>query len=121
MASLWLGPPREGLRPWVFHKEHVRTAKVKKEKVSHLLSLSDQLNKCGRGKESHLQLFPEATVLTTSTHGFPQCGASETCPPHKKPLWNDGFRALYRLRSDPYVFTCFSVIFVSSLSVKLSL
>lgn len=85
MASLWLGPPREGLRPWVFHKEHVRTAKVKKEKVSHLLSLSDQLNKCGQRKESHLQLFPEATVLTTSTHGFPQRGASETCPPTKIP------------------------------------
>lgn len=85
MASLWLGPPREGLRPWVFHKEYVRMAKVKK-KVSHLLSLSDQLNKCGREKESHLQLFPEATVLTTSTHCFPQCGASETCPPTKSPF-----------------------------------
>lgn len=73
MASLWLGLPREGLLPWVFHEEHVHTAKVKKEKVSHLLSLSDQLNKCGRGKES------------TSTHGFPQCGASETCPTTKRP------------------------------------
>lgn len=83
MASLWLGPPREGLRPWVFHKEHVRTAKLKKEKLSHLLSLSDQLK--WPGKESHFQLFPEATVLTTSTHGFPQRGVSETCPPTKIP------------------------------------
>lgn len=109
MASLWLGPPREGLLPWVFHKEHVHTAKMKKEKVSHLLSLSDQLNKCGRGKESHLHAR------------FPSMWSVRDLSPHKKALWDDDFRAPYGLHSDPYVFTCFSIIFFSSLSLKSSL
>ena len=35
--------------------------KVKHEKVSHFLSLSDPPTSCEQGKEGHVHLFPEAT------------------------------------------------------------
>lgn len=36
---------------WVFHNEYACTAKVKNEKVSHLLSMSAQLTKCEQGEQ----------------------------------------------------------------------
>lgn len=74
MASLWPEPPRKGLFPWVFHKEHTALAKVKNEKASHCLSTGDQPNKREREQKATFNYF--LRVPTTSTHAFPEFGAA---------------------------------------------
>lgn len=61
--------------PMGFHKEHAHTTKVQNQKVCHLLCLSDQPTTCEQGKESHIQVFPEATDHICTC--FPQLRVSE--------------------------------------------